>query len=1154
MVTATWTTQSDSVSRYVYDTTDNRTLIKKVISPAQPGVGDCTAATPAAGCEVLEYFYANDRVDSLKLWSWDPAANAMASVTVMTYTYDTNGRLIEATDPRTGLKTIYGYDNDGRVTSATPAGQLPWRFEYGDVDPYKGELHRVLRSSLVPGTNDQLGPDNITRMVYRVPVTRNEGGPYDLDYNAISSWGQKDLPTDATAVFGPEDDPLAQHATSSTPGANGYPFATVHYLNANAQEVNTATPSAAGVNGGNIDSKQYDRYGNVVWSLEATNRSIVLGHHPSAATILAGLNLTSLSTSARADQLSTQSVFSYDGKDLVQQTGPIADAVLESGAKVQGRPRTIQTYDEGKPDGQEYHLETKEEAGIVVAGLEGLQDKRTTITGYDAVNGSHSGWALRKATKIVADAGGENLTAYTVYDSAGKVLESWGIEQTATNGAKETIYYTAGAQAALSECQNKPQWAGQPCVTRTLGLSLPVRWVKSYSRYGDAAIVRETSGTTWRETTTTFDTAGRVNTVSIDSNDSSDVDVPMTTTLYDATNSQPVSVTAAGVSTLTEYDKLGRVVKYTNADGGVTISKFDRYGRPAETTDPTGVVTYAYDRAIEPRGMVTSITDSTAGTFTARYSPDGQLTTVGFPGGITRTDKLDTNLEPKAREYRLDGLADPIYAESIVENAHGQWAEHVYTGGTKQFAYDRLGRLTKTVHTYDGQCTTRAYEFTGTEGKRTNRTAKKIWLASAGGACTDTAGTPSETLSYTYDAADRITGGYEYDAFGRTKVMPGGLTNTFYANDMVASQTLGGTTQSWTLDPAMRLRATTAGSVTKVNHYDGSTDSPKWIAEGSAWTRFVESPEGDFAVSTTHLGAKTLNATNLHGDVVFTLDLANPQAGPTAAFDYDEFGIPTTGNAGRYGWLGGKQRSAEALGGVVLMGVRLYAPSLGRFLSVDPVDGGSANAYDYCYADPINCTDLDGKWSWKSVVSKVAVVASVAAIIPGPIGTAAALVSAGAYAATGNYKQAAIMAGTAALSFVGAGAVGVVAANSIRGVANVSKLTKFGASYFGSATKAMAKFSQGVKWGAGKLKTASSRVNEWIGKKAFESKWIGGASRLFGNKGAGKGVSPGILNQPGKVGPRLGWSIGPRPGGYGWVFRARFPNLKKWDIKYGPRV
>jgi hypothetical protein len=48
------------------------------------------------------------------------------------------------------------------------------------------------------------------------------------------------------------------------------------------------------------------------------------------------------------------------------------------------------------------------------------------------------------------------------------------------------------------------------------------------------------------------------------------------------------------------------------------------------------------------------------------------------------------------------------------------------------------------------------------------------------------------------------------------------------------------------------------------------------------------------------------------------------------------------------------------------MGASPYSPLLGRFLSVDPIEGGSAN--DYVLADPINKTDLNGRSWFSSIV------------------------------------------------------------------------------------------------------------------------------------------------------------------------------------------
>lgn len=63
----------------------------------------------------------------------------------------------------------------------------------------------------------------------------------------------------------------------------------------------------------------------------------------------------------------------------------------------------------------------------------------------------------------------------------------------------------------------------------------------------------------------------------------------------------------------------------------------------------------------------------------------------------------------------------------------------------------------------------------------------------------------------------------------------------------------------------------------------------------------------------------------------------------------------------------------QALGGLIQMGARPYAPGLGRFLEVDPIEGGSANDYDYVSGEPVNRFDLDGTldaWICKEAFGK----------------------------------------------------------------------------------------------------------------------------------------------------------------------------------------
>jgi RHS repeat-associated protein len=128
-----------------------------------------------------------------------------------------------------------------------------------------------------------------------------------------------------------------------------------------------------------------------------------------------------------------------------------------------------------------------------------------------------------------------------------------------------------------------------------------------------------------------------------------------------------------------------------------------------------------------------------------------------------------------------------------------------------------------------------------------------------------------------------------------------------------------------------------------------------------SWRRQIEGVDGQLiAVQESSFGV-TLSLTNLHGDVTAHASPSSTATGPTATYRSDEFGNPQSGAFVRFNYLGGKQRRTELASGVIQMGVRTYVPSVGRFTSTDPVPGGSANAYDYANADPVNNLDLDGR-------------------------------------------------------------------------------------------------------------------------------------------------------------------------------------------------
>jgi RHS repeat-associated protein len=310
--------------------------------------------------------------------------------------------------------------------------------------------------------------------------------------------------------------------------------------------------------------------------------------------------------------------------------------------------------------------------------------------------------------------------------------------------------------------------------------------------------------------------------------------------------------------------------------------------------------------------------------------------------------------------------------DTVIPDADGNWAGQSIsdTGSSlvssQAYTYDNDGRLTHVQDEEGGQCTTRAYSY----DVDSNRLSLTSFASNTDGTCQSTTG---NTVTSTYDGADRITNsGYIYDTQGDVTTTPssdaggsGNLTATYYANDMLESQTQNSNPVSWSLDPTQgRFGSYTEGGVTYVNHYGDSGDAPSWVSGSNGdWIRNVVDFNGDLAAEVTPSG-ETLELPDLHGDVTAIATTNATATGPTAIYIYTEFGTPETAGPGMYGWLGGHQISG-ALGGQLLMGARAYNTNTGRFSQVDPVPGGSANSYDYALQNPLTNSDLQGTDVWQ---------------------------------------------------------------------------------------------------------------------------------------------------------------------------------------------
>ena len=435
---------------------------------------------------------------------------------------------------------------------------------------------------------------------------------------------------------------------------------------------------------------------------------------------------------------------------------------------------------------------------------------------------------------------------------------------------------------------------------------------------------------------------------------------------YDAVGALRTATDLSGVLTA-EYDEVGRAIRSVDSFGAVATFSYDKHGNPtqrqakATSTGTNYSTSYVYDDA----DRLTSLTDPASRVYGFFYDSRSNLKATQYPNGTFSWSDYNQAGWQTALYNRhgtlsaplpgsVPGDASPIADYAYSYELEGHKSQEVRTGGgltteTNSYVYDDLGRL-KQVTLPDG--IVRLYSF-DLDSNRTQITENSVPVA--------TYAYDPNKLDVLASVTQGSTTTYSYTPDGQVSGR-GTDTLSWDGRGRHSGGTFSGTAVSYGFDASGFRRLRTGASVTTHYRLGGLYETN---TSGAILNTDAAGPAGDLA---HYAGPPTTGSTvsflynNGHGDLAAEANLSGTR---TAAYTYDPFGALRSGtvqsNMTSERWTGRWDKKLDSSSSLIELGARQYDPALGRFLSLDPIEGGSLTGYDYAGQDPIGNFDLTGE-------------------------------------------------------------------------------------------------------------------------------------------------------------------------------------------------